>query len=313
MKLYYLILAHKYPDQLARLINSLAAPHVTFYIHVDAGVKIHPFIKAIKKIHNTQINFATKREKCTWGHISIVRATIRLINCLLESAPKPGRVILLSGQHYPIKSNEFIYSFFRRNKKSIFIEGSAIPRSKWSGNGGCDRLRSYFLFCYQFPRKYIQLEPVLSLSDFTSINSRMKMLLSILLFPVVTRKRVFPEYLNPYGGSQWWSLPLSALKVAFDFIKENPDYLKYHQFSFAPDEIFFHSIFFSFNHQRVRAFTSLSVNNLLFEDWETHNHNRPAILTKEHFSALRDSDKLFARKFDEKVDNKILDLIDSIR
>ena len=39
---------------------------------------------------------------------------------------------------------------------------------------------------------------------------------------VLFKKRRFPQPLKPYGGMQWWALPLETLKFISSFIAENP-------------------------------------------------------------------------------------------
>ena len=46
MKLLYLVIAHKNPGQMARMIRRLSGPEVSFLIHVDGQVPLIPFIKA---------------------------------------------------------------------------------------------------------------------------------------------------------------------------------------------------------------------------------------------------------------------------
>ena len=45
----YIILVHKNPFQLIRLINKLSGNHVSFYVHVDKLVDSRPFLEAAKE------------------------------------------------------------------------------------------------------------------------------------------------------------------------------------------------------------------------------------------------------------------------
>ena len=49
--------------------------------------------------------------------------------------------------------------------------------------------------------------------------------------------------------------------------------------------------------------------NLRYIDW-SEGKNNPKVLTKDDFSLINSSNKLFARKFDSNVDEQVLDMID---
>jgi len=124
---------------------------------------------------------------------------------------------------------------------------------------------------------------------------------SIVLF----KKRRFPKRLNPYGGMQWWALPLETLKFISWFVAENPGYLKYHLFTLFADEVFFQTIVHNY-------FIKIS-SPPTFSPWPGDNSNSsPQTLTAKHFDLLNKRKELFARKFDYNIDTKILDLMDSV-
>ena len=90
-----------------------------------------------------------------------------------------------------------------------------------------------------------------------------------------------------------------------DFIIDHPDYLAYHFYTFAPDEIFFQSIVHSML-DKARIYEELT-----YVSWTSDNCG-PLLLKEINFDEVMEkgSGKLFARKFDTEVDSMILDLID---
>lgn len=52
MEINYIILAHKNPQQVLRLIDRLNTFQCNFYIHIDKGVDIAPFIIAFSNLKN---------------------------------------------------------------------------------------------------------------------------------------------------------------------------------------------------------------------------------------------------------------------
>ena len=141
MQINYIILAHKSPKQLARLISTLSDANSHFYIHLDKNVEITPFLEETVKLK--QIFFLTdiEREFGTWGDIGIVKATLNKIKKILLD-DNIGHIILLSGQDYPLKSNKSIYNFFYKNYEYTFMDSFALPYEFWL-NKGLDRITNY--------------------------------------------------------------------------------------------------------------------------------------------------------------------------
>ena len=76
MQKNYLILAHKNPEQLCRMVKTLDDGNSKFFIHLDAKKSIEPFATLLQ---GKNIVFIPKRERCVWGGFSIVVATIYLM------------------------------------------------------------------------------------------------------------------------------------------------------------------------------------------------------------------------------------------
>lgn len=280
MKIVYLILAHKQPEQLARLVNALNNKNSHFFIHFDGRSKV-PMVEVEKWLSSfSNVHLLPKRYKCQWGQFSIVRATVSCIEALVTSGIEFDYVFLLSGQDYPIKNLSHIESFLDKNQGKQFITWFSLEQeNEWTHQGG----------------PFQSMKRIEDLHVF--IRSR-----SIHL-PI---KRKFPNNFSPYGGSQWWTLSRDCINWIIKFIRENPGFINYFKYTFIPDELFFQSIIMnsSFKKNTVN-------NNLRYVDFTRANPNPPAILGTEDFEfLLNGTNALFARKFDIKRDSKILDLID---
>ena len=68
----YIILVHKNPLQLIRLVNKLSESNVYFYIHIDKLVDSKPFLEAAKDISNIHFISDEKREEGVWCGIGLV-------------------------------------------------------------------------------------------------------------------------------------------------------------------------------------------------------------------------------------------------
>ena len=131
MKIAYLILAHKDPFQLRRLIQALNMPGVTgFYIHIDAKTKADPFIEQVSGIDNCQFLFVKNRVAVFWGGMSICQAESELFHLALQHSPQFKRLILLSGQDYPLWSNKRIFDEIASHPQKLYMKAYNLSAIK---------------------------------------------------------------------------------------------------------------------------------------------------------------------------------------
>jgi hypothetical protein len=311
MHINYIILAHTKPQQVARLLERLVTCDTRFYIHIDKEVDIYPFRKELGHIPNTFFLTGDQRVSSIWADISIVQATLYCMKQIMADKRK-GYCVLISGQDYPIKSTAYIDTFFTRQYGINFIEGFPILPTdiheqstrrinRYKINLSKKR-EDYLMFPSIYDREFYKKK---NFKEFLMVAKRKNIASCLAILPKTLIKRKFPSYLQPFKGSQWWALPIETIHFIDDFIQQHPGYLRYHRHTFAPDEIFFHSIIYSmFNKERIR-------DQVTYANWKL-NKTGPLLLKEMNFSEIINAGgaKLFARKFDMDVDPKILDLID---
>lgn len=306
MNLNYIILAHKNPAQVERLIQRLKYPGNRFYVHIDRNVPISPFKEELSQYEHICFLKEDQREPGTWGDIGIVKATINAMRQIAQEERK-GYCILLSGQDYPLRSNKEIQKFFDQQNGTSFISTFSLPHPDWK-DGGYDRIEKYKINKSQKRKHFLQLPSIFDVEfynwetagklNFLRKTGRAREIM------VILKKRRFPSYLKPYGGGQWWALPMKKVKEILDFIDDHPDYLSYHKYTLLPDEIFFHSIMANLDGPIAPSVT--------YVNWDRKNTPLPVIFEKNDLEELKlaSVEKLFARKFDIKIDSTILDLLD---
>jgi hypothetical protein len=306
MVINYIILAHKEPEQVYRLIERLSSVHTYFYIHIDLTVDIRPFELLLKDKERVNFLSQEKRVAAIWGSYGVMQATLNGINEVVKDN-RHGYTILISGQCYPIKSNEDIYSFLALNYGYNFIEGFELPAPRWPSS---DLRLHHYAFFMSPKRKDIILMPPFSELPFKELFKKStfkKYAKVILVYPfesrVFLKKRRFPEGLKPYGGLAYWALPLETLKFILKFTAENSAFIKYHAYTLYPDEVFIQTIVHNY-FEKVKP-------PITFAHWADPTDPSPATLTIEYWETLKESKDFFARKFDYNVDAKILDLIDN--
>jgi len=289
MQKAYIIMAHKAPEQLHRLVSRLNDGSSDFFIHIDLTANFSQFqmVKAFGSI----VHFI-ERVDSKWGGFGSVQASLNGLKAVKNSTKKFDRIFLLSGQDYPIKSNEYINDFFKNSPHSIFVDYFPIPNyKKWPGSdrGGWYRVDKYYI----------------GLKWHEFFRSKSMNLLSTYL-PFFRRKT--PNGMKPFTGSQWWSVDMYALEYILDYDKQHPEYRAFHQFTFVPDELYIHMILANSKDEKI--IKSLEANNKRFMIWEKPDSAHPNILRKTDYDSIAASDHLFARKFDASVDVEILGMID---
>ncbi|WP_298911281.1 beta-1,6-N-acetylglucosaminyltransferase [uncultured Nostoc sp.] len=298
MRIAYIILAHNYPEQLARLIFKLNTDDVSFFIHIDKKTDKTIYSQIFNQLNKLSNVFFVKRYNSHWGSFNLVKATLEAINLIGKTGLEFDYVIFLSGQDYLIKTNAYIKRFLEENQGKEFIEYFPLPDSQWK-EGGLIRIEYWHIFWndqyFCIPEKREFKSPIVSL------------LYSFLILPLV-KKRKLPEGFAIYGGSQFWCLTGECIKWINIFVKQNPKFVKRFNYTYCTDEIFFQTLILN------SPFKDKVVNdNLKYIDWGGDiNAYHPIILEKKDFEKIRQSEKLFARKFDPRKDSDILDMIDKM-
>jgi hypothetical protein len=304
LNLAYIILAHKNPAQLARLVERLGAENTVILIHIDKKVDAAPFMQALANSCATRecLRFIP-RSSIYWGEWGMIEATLNGLRLALEEQPEVDYIFLISSQDYPIKSQEAIQKYLIDNLGKSFLSFSRMPVQDWNwgADGGMDRLTHYYLRLGKDRWAYPPLEePPKGVRYF---------LLSLLFKILLPLPRKQPASLAPYGGATWWTLHRRAAKYILDFIHLRPDYMKFHRYTEIVDETFYQTILCN---GPAEISAELVNNDLHFIDWSRKDENKghPEIISMKHRQALLESDALFARKFDSQVDGEIMDWID---
>jgi hypothetical protein len=326
MHLNYIVLAHKDPAQISRMVSRLDTPDTRFYINIDRPMSLEPFQAALG--HNRRCTFFTGEERLNtmWGHVNAVKAALIGIEHILADK-RTGYTILLSGQDYPLKSNVYIQQFFTENYGTNFIECFSLPvtsatastsihgglnRASWihpeyGSNGGLNRLQHYTFFLSQKREDNVSIPPILS-RDFIR-SGKARYALGILrlqphnFFRLFT-KRKFPVELTPYAGSQWWALPHETVAFLNNYVKEKPYFLKFNNDTLLSDEIFC---------QTVVGNYFLNIGSpVTYVNFMRPKGPWPATFTAADISELTTTPCLYARKFDPVVSTEIFDKLDAL-
>jgi hypothetical protein len=279
LRMAYFISAYKKPESIIRLVNVLANEEDLFYIHFDKKVKSQTFKKwrtlIIENCQTENIQILSKFQT-KWGAFGVSDATISAMRHFDDF--DYDYFTNLTGECYPLKSSRQIKETFK-NQNSGFMNFWKIPYEGWApARGGFWRIHNRFYF---LPKKKY---PYVRKIRIPRLNKKM------------------PNDLEPYGGWSLFSLPKDMISYALKYLDNNPNVKAFYKRTFAPNEMMWQTILMN------SPFKDRIVNDNMRYIEFIRSH--PRILTKKDYSTLKNSGRLFARKFDSDVDREILDIID---
>lgn len=273
----HIILAHKKPSQLKRLITKLYHPDSFIFVQLDkkCNVNEYSFLKELP-----YVELVNRRFDVRWGGFSQVKAILAAIKQVVQHTTAFSHINLISGQDYPIKPNQEFIDFLTDHSGQSFLEFH-LPGHPWLELAKA-RIAKYHLTDHRF-KGSIVLERLIN-------------------FFMPSRR--LPKKFIIVGHSTWFTLASEAAKYLVDFFEVEQRFIAKFDYSWGVDEILIQSILYN------STFKSQIVNNnLRYIDWSEGGAN-PKILTIVDLNELKSTSCFFARKFDVDVDDEILTYID---
>ena len=275
MRLAYLILAHQQPEQLAQMLYCIQHPDNVYLIIPDSKglTGSEPALQAVVRRH-PNVFIAPARDK-RWASWSLMQARLDGMRELL-ARPEPWEVLInLSGQDFPLKSQEEIRAFFAANEGRNFLN-IVEPEKVW--NDPYARIQR------------IRLEPPFMKSGWNVPKLR------------IDRWSRHLGQARYVGGRPYMALTRSFCQHLIES-SHLPRWVKTLRHGYRPVEVLPHSFIMNSPHADTVE------NHLLHEeDWSAGgSHPKVFTMDREH---LERSDKLFARKFDSRQDSEILRVLE---
>jgi len=275
MKIANVLLVHKNPHQVCRLITRLNYPDIDCWIHIDKKHDTVDFRNLIlkKKVYLVQPNL-----KVDWGCYNTVEAMLTSIDNVLNAKENYAYINFMSGQDYPLRPLVFFYNYLKEYNGYEFIGNRPFEES----HQNIIRFKKYHFNNYTFPCKGL----------FERVINK------------ILPERKFPYPFEVRKGPQWMTLTRDAMHYILEFTYKNPRYVNYFKTVHIPDEFFFQTLLFNSPFQK-------RMKNQIFHyiDW-SETKNNPKTLGINDYDKLINSNLFFARKFDETFDSSILEAID---
>lgn len=276
MKQAFIILSHKNPQQLRRLLDRLRHPAIDFYIHLDAKCDINEWQIAM---NIPQVFFIEKRVDVTWAGYGTIQATLNGIASIVDSGHQYDFVHLISAQDYPLVNVNQLHDFFAAAPGRQFL--NILPEAALQRV--MSKITSFHFEDLRFPGKY-----------------RIAQLLNKLLSP-----RRHPLNLEVYGGSLWWSLTQECAAWCLTYVNAHPELKRFYKRTWGGDEFIFQTIIMNGPFKN-----SVENNYLRYIDW-SEGKAHPKTFVLSDFDNIIQSGQLLARKFDLEKTPDLLNKIDS--
>lgn len=291
----YCIIAHSDPYCLQNLLRSIDDERNDVYLLIDK--KTGPDLEKGLATYKSSLNIIPldKRIDIRWGGLSQVKAELLLFKTAINSGDY-SYIHLISGADLPLKSQNYIHSFF-----SSLTPGTNIVTFS---HGEAIRKNVEFKTRYYHPFVENQRfrkdgNPGHLLKDFTAKLFRQ---LSVKSQKAVGYRRKWVG-LELKKGSQWVSITKDLAKY---LVAREEFILRKFRGVICSDEIFLHTMIFNSPYAGTIWDYKGEKTSTRHIDWK---RGTPYVWREEDFDELIKSEALFARKFSSEKDKAIIDMI----
>jgi hypothetical protein len=270
----YFILVHRFPEQFKRMFKAIYEPGNHYVIHVDkrSGNALARELGEFIKPYPSAAMLTS--QNAMWGGYSLVNAELRGMTKLLEMNADWRYYINLSGQDFPLKSQQYMRDYLTEHQGQEFIrtlDQQAVRPDTMN--------RISHVFVEAFNRMFR-----------TGL------------------KRAYLDSATPYIGTQWKAVSREFCR----FVTQDPivdRFKKFYRFSFIADESFFQTVIMNVGQHAKRVVND----DLRTIDWipDGSIKLRPRTFGAADLTRLANSADLFARKFNQEEDSEILGLLET--
>ena len=287
MRIAYLIGAYEHYNHLERLIKALDDKDVVFFIHINKKIEMP------KNITNKGNIVFIKRIVVWWGTWSLQQMILDLMTEAVRF--KFDYYILLSGTHYPIRSNQFIYEKLKTGSEFMdIIKGFHSHKPEY-------RIKYYYFDCFDRRNR-------------KSLRTKFFFALEAVFRRIATKKH-YP-FSQIYSGHTWFALTHSCVSYILTFLQHNPQYTRFFKTCFIPDESFIPTIIGN------SEFAAKREGSLTYTDW-SEKQSGPSAISEKHIELFKhqlefDSPygkytPVFARKFTDKSSDVVKQIDEALR
>lgn len=287
MRHAYMIIAHNQFDLLEKIVSCLDTPNNDIYIHIDSKVKEFDFERFSQLTKHSKVEF-TQRVSVSWGGYSQIESELILLKAAIKG--KYDYYHLLSGVDLPVKSSEYINTFFEANSGKEFIH-YCLPEYCKTDNVK-DRVRYYYFLQDAIGRA----------------NGLMVFLTKVIrkIQQIIGVNRLRKSDFELKCGANWFSI---THELAEYVLAKESWIKKYCGNGFCVDEVFLQTLVWN-SKFKERLYMPNDEGDyhscLRYIDW---TRGTPYVFQNEDYDELISSDYLFARKFDFQKDKTLCERV----
>ncbi len=279
----YLIIAHNNPWQLSILIELLDDKRNDIYVLIDVKSNLSENQLMYKPKYANLSVLKDPNRKIYWGGVSLIMAELYLLE-IAQSQNHYRYYHLLSGMDLPLKTQDFIHSFFgQTSKEFVGFDDHHLKSAQW-------KTERYHFFVEGFDYRNKKI--------YKYLRNGLVLIQKILF---IKRKLEFAKY---YHGSAFFSISHTFAKHLID---KKSIIEKSYKYTICCEEVFIQT---ELMNSELERNTSLSISkgreNMRLIDWSRRKGNSPHTWRIDDFNEMVNSPYFFARKFDENVDKEII-------
>lgn len=297
MKYAFLILAHQSPEVLMRLIHALDDPRFDLFVHLDSKADRSAFHFENYRLQHSRLSLLPQRYHAYWGSIFMTDAMIALYRCAFAHDDY-SRFIMLSGEDYPVLSNDDIYTYLSDDSRE-FIRPVNLPLQS--------QVTGYWFWPLRNLRAIKLLQKILSKCG---IRKEPYLFIDGKQWPV-------------YKSSQWHALSRSSVAHILSTLDRHPSIRKYFTYSFSSDSLLIPTILYNSPEFRQKMFLTDpdSMKNNAFNtrpvlhylQYKYQKGSSVEIFDETSLDAILSSGKLFIRKVRSGTSDILMDMLDQSR
>lgn len=293
-RIAYIISAYTDAPHLARLVDALN-DKADFYVHIDLKSDVRPFEEAL----GNKVTFVP-RHRVSWGGWEQVEYQKELLGAVIRSGVPYDRVVCLSGQDYPLWSNEKIHRYFDEHIEREFIMGINLTHCQ-------NRLQRSKITYYHLFRD-LKWKNVWWKNKCIVASRHLMKWLSVRKRPVT---QINHQEVDVYFGSDYWAITLLCARYIYEKLCSEKKMVCYFKTSFVPSELCIQTIVFNSPFARQAFLYEGEFPGLAALTPLHYISYGKCIktLTAEDWPALQQSGKMFCRKVVSKVSDELVDLV----
>ncbi len=299
MRIAYLLISHREPEQVLRLVRVLREqPGAEVFVrHDQRRVSLRP-----EQVGSAGGRVVEDPFDVEWGGWSYLQVLLEGLRTVAEAADSDWTIVL-SGQDYPLCHHSQLEAFLARAREDAHLaEAWPLRRLRLTGGPHDEFVLRYGYRHFRLPVRAPSAARLPRRLAYTrQMPSPQPPLLGIRRLGTP-----FGPDLRCHVSADWPTLSRRALGAVLAFPARRPDLMSLLRRSFAPSECFFATALMNDPELKVgtgrHRFTR-------FPPGAPH----PITLTSADLNAMQASGAHFARKFDLTVDPDVLDELDRLR